>query len=67
MSEDFNTKSFLNLNDYDSMQNLVDHVIEIDQDDDLYNQIIKEPLFNKVPNKENLEELKSKIKNLIKI
>jgi len=49
------------------MQNLVDHVIEIDQDDDLYNQIIKEPLFNKVPDKENLEELKSKIKNLIKI
>jgi alpha(1,3/1,4) fucosyltransferase len=64
---DFNTKSFLNLNDYGSMQNLVDHVIEIDQDDDLYNQIIKEPLFNKVPDKENLEELKSKIKNLIKI
>ena len=49
------------------MQELVDHVNEIDQNDDLYNQIINEPLFHKVPGKEDLEELKTKIKNLIKI
>lgn len=67
VSEDFNTKSFLNLNDYDSMQDLVDHVIEIDQNEDLYNEIISQPLFNKTPNKDNLEELKQKIKNLIKL
>ena len=66
VKEDFNIKSFLNLNDYDSMQDLVDHVIEIDQNDNLYNEIINEPLFEKLPNKDDLEELKQKIKNLIK-
>ena len=48
------------------MQDLVDHVIEIDQNDNLYNEIINEPLFEKLPNKDDLEELKQKIKNLIK-
>tara|TARA_Y100000310_G_scaffold295509_1_gene326921 strand:+ start:466 stop:1329 length:864 start_codon:yes stop_codon:yes gene_type:complete len=66
VSEDFNTKSFLNLNDYDSMDDFVKHVIEIDQNDNLYTQTINEPLFHTNPNHSDLENLKSKIKELFK-
>ena len=42
---DFNTKSFLNLNDYKDMNELIDHIIEIDNDYELYQTILNEPLF----------------------
>jgi hypothetical protein len=66
VKEDFNTKSFLNLNDYNSMEDFVNHIIEIDKNDILYNEILKQPLFNKTPSEEDLERLKNKIKTLIK-
>tara|TARA_R110002167_G_scaffold199635_4_gene402908 strand:+ start:2139 stop:3047 length:909 start_codon:yes stop_codon:yes gene_type:complete len=42
---DFNTKSFLNLNDYKDMDELIDYIIEIDNDDELYQTMLNEPLF----------------------
>jgi|18_taG_2_1085343.scaffolds.fasta_scaffold01215_5 hypothetical protein len=66
VSEDFNPKSFLNLNDYESMDDFVKHVIEIDQNDNLYTKIINEPLFHVNPQRSDLENLKSKIKELFK-
>jgi hypothetical protein len=66
VSEDFNPKSFLNLNDYDSLDDFVKHVIEIDQNDNLYTEIINEPLFHTNPQHSDLENLKSKVKGLFK-
>jgi len=65
VSKDFNTKSFLNLNDYKSMDDFVAHVIEIDQDDEKYKEIASEPLFHKNPDFEDLEKLKTNIKDMI--
>jgi hypothetical protein len=46
VSNDFNSKGFINLNDYESVDELVEYVKKIDQDDDLYNSYIQEPLFS---------------------
>ena len=67
ISQDFNTKSFLNLNNYASMKDFAEHVIAIDQNDELYQQIIKEPLFITAPQHSDLEELKAKIKGMVKL
>jgi hypothetical protein len=50
-SLDFNTKSFLNLNDYDDMNSLVVDIISIDNDQERYEEMFNEPLFvdGKIP------------------
>lgn len=40
--KDFNTKSFVNWNDYGSNEKVVERIIEIDNDDDLYMDYMKE-------------------------
>jgi len=42
IAEDFNVKSFLNWNDYGSNEKLAERVVEIDNDDDLYMDYMKE-------------------------
>jgi len=41
----FNTKAFINCHDYDSLKEVVDRVREIDNDDKLYMQMLREPWF----------------------
>ena len=41
----FNSKAFINCHDYSSLEAAVAHVIEIDQDDTLYQAMLKEPWF----------------------
>lgn len=50
VTEEFNEQSFINANKL-SGQDLLDRVIEIDQNDDLYRKMIAEPVFpdNKIP------------------
>jgi hypothetical protein len=43
--KDFNTKSFINSYDFKNDDELIDRIIEIDQDDELYLQILNEPYF----------------------
>jgi hypothetical protein len=40
--KDFNTKSFVNWNDYGSDEKVIERIIEIDNDDDLYMDYMKE-------------------------
>ncbi|HEX6961632.1 MAG TPA: glycosyltransferase family 10 [Lacipirellula sp.] len=40
---DFNPRSFLNYFDYGSLDDLVDRVVELDRDDELYCQYLREP------------------------
>lgn len=46
IGKDFNTKSFLNWNDYGSNEKLAERVVEIDNDDDLYMDYMKEKFVN---------------------
>jgi hypothetical protein len=41
----FNPKAFINCHDFDSLEEVVEHVMRIDQDDDLYLKMLGEPWF----------------------
>lgn len=43
IAEQFNPKSFINVADYDTLEAVVNRIREIDQNDDLYCQIMSEP------------------------
>jgi alpha(1,3/1,4) fucosyltransferase len=45
VAKDFNPKSFLNYHDFPNEEALIDRIIEIDRDDSLYLQYLKEPFF----------------------
>ena len=49
-SNDFNTECCLNLIDYQDMNSMLEDIIKIDNDDNLYKSILKEPLFTSKPN-----------------
>lgn len=59
----FNTKSFINYEDYGLYDGMIKKVIELDQDDKKYEEFLKEPWFrnNKIP-----KVIKDKEKDLIK-
>ncbi len=44
-SHDFNEKSFINLNDFESMDDMIKHIIEVDEDETLYKTYLEQPLF----------------------
>lgn len=47
VKNDFNADAFINVADYDSLEELVAQVEKIDKDDDLYRRYISAPVFNK--------------------
>ncbi len=65
VGHDFNTKGFLNLYDYSNMDEFIQRVIEIDNDEEEYQRILKEPLFTKDITMVDLENMKTKIRNMI--
>jgi hypothetical protein len=61
-NHDFNTKSFINLNDFPSMDAFVEKIIELDNNDEDYEKIRSEYLFEgKEPSLELLKEQLRKI------
>ncbi len=46
VGQEMNTRSFVNFHDYNSFDTLMEKVIEVDQNDDLYRQYQQESLFN---------------------
>jgi hypothetical protein len=50
IGNDFNAKAFINCHDFESMDEVIEHIKKVDQDDDLYRQYLSEPLL--VDNKE---------------
>jgi FkbM family methyltransferase len=44
--EDFNPNTFINANDFKNLDELVDYVIKVDNDDELYASYFKEPMFS---------------------
>ncbi len=45
IAEDFNPKSFINCNDYKTLDAVVERVMEVDRDDALYAQYLEAPCF----------------------
>lgn len=41
----FNTKSMINLHDYESVEEMIEKIIEVDNDETLYNEIIDQPIL----------------------
>lgn len=57
INEEMNNKSFLNYHDFNSFEVLMEKVIELDNNDELYKQYLKAPLFkNNQPNEYMSEE-----------
>ena len=56
---DFNTKAFLNRHDYETDDDFIRKIIEVDQNEHLYNSILNEPMFteNKVPKFMNADRM----------
>ena len=46
IERDFNTKSFLNYTDFASEDELIERIIEIDQNDELYMQYLRQPYYH---------------------
>ncbi|MCX6751144.1 MAG: glycosyltransferase family 10, partial [Candidatus Pacearchaeota archaeon] len=46
VKRDFNTKSFINASDFKSMEEVIEYIIKIDNDDKLYEKILREPWYN---------------------
>lgn len=52
IGKEFNTKAFVNCHDFESIDAVIRHIQEIDQDPKLYNEYLSQPLLidNRVPN-----------------
>ena len=66
VGKDFNTNSFINYHDYKNEDEVIDRIIELDNDDTKYLEMLKEPWYNdnKLPrcmNEENILDFFSKI------
>jgi len=46
VGKDFNTKSFINYHDYNNDKKVMDRIIEVDQNDDLYLEMLMQPWYN---------------------
>jgi hypothetical protein len=65
--KDFNSKSFINTHDFTNDEELIEYILEVDRNQDLYNQIINESWFidNKIPEFVKPKNILNFIKNTI--
>ena len=65
IGEFFNTKSFINFDDYGNDEAMIKKIIELDQDDEKYQKMLQEPFFvnNEIPLR--LKTAKEDLKNFI--
>lgn len=66
VSKDFNTKSFINSHEFESFDEVIKHVIEVDNNDEIYKKYLEEPSFtndelNEFVKEENIINFLSKI------
>lgn len=45
VNKDFNTKSFINYHDFKNIKDFIEYIIKVDNDDSLYEKILKEPWY----------------------
>ncbi|MBU2616326.1 MAG: hypothetical protein KKC19_04445 [Nanoarchaeota archaeon] len=66
VGKDFNSKCFINANDFKSVEEVVKHIVKVDTDNRLYQQYLEQPIFS---NKESvyMSNEKKMLKILTKI
>lgn len=47
IAKEFNTKAFINCHEYDNFEQVIERIIEIDNDEELYLKIMREPILYK--------------------
>jgi len=68
VSEDFNPESFINLNNFKSMDDLIHHVIQVDNNPEMYKKIMDQPLWDDSRNPIiKKEQIKEQVKSLLKL
>jgi hypothetical protein len=57
---EFNTKSFVNFYDFGNFDKMIEYIIELDKDDDKYNEVLNQHWFidNIIPEKNREENIK---------
>ena len=65
---EFNTKSFINYYDFNNEDEMIEYIIELDKNDDLYLTKLKEFWFfeNKIPENNKIENIKSFLEKILK-
>jgi hypothetical protein len=60
VTNDFNKKSFVSLHDFENMGNMIEYIIELDNNDDKYLEVLKQPWFNnnQIPDNNKIENIK---------
>jgi alpha(1,3/1,4) fucosyltransferase len=56
IAKEFNPKAFINCHDFDTFENVKKRVIEIDNDPQLFRQMLKEPIYLKDVNQDEIGE-----------
>jgi hypothetical protein len=61
IEKEFNKKSFINLRDYSSIEEVIEYIIYLDKNDDKYLEILNQSCFNdyNIPDNNKLENIKS--------
>jgi hypothetical protein len=67
ITREFNTRSFINADEFANLEALADHVLKVDADDALYLSYLREPWFidNRVPDAFRLEPLRDALVSFI--
>jgi len=66
INEDFNTKSFINIHDFSSQENVIEYIIELDNNNDKYIDVLNQPWFinNQIPDNNKTENIKKFLYNI---
>lgn len=66
IGEDFNTKSFINYHDFNSDDDMIDYIIELDKDDSKYLSMLNNKWFNDnvIPENNKIENIKKFLFNI---
>lgn len=66
VSKEFNTKSFINYNDFRSTKEFIDFIIKVDNDDKLYEKILNEPWYKEksLPKDWDINRIKERFKEI---
>jgi hypothetical protein len=67
ISEDFNTKSLVNMHDFKDEDDMIEYIIELDKNDNLYLEKLNEFWFfeNKIPKNNKIENIKSFLEKIV--
>ena len=66
VSKEFNIKSFINFNDFKNIKEFIEYIIKIDNDDELYERIIREPWYkdNNLPRDFDIKRIQKRFKKI---